>query len=321
MNIILLQSKISIEDLDQLLYEFPQFLFLVFNRNTYKNLSKQDWAKVEIIFGNCLTKEELAAAPQLHWIHSPTPSLSRLCMTALEKKESILITNTKGENIAQMGEYAIGGMLAFAKNFFHWKERNTEPGGVWDSHWRHAMWTLDERHLLQIGLGRTGTEITRRAQQMGMQVWGVQELRSFHPYCEKVIAAKDLHSVLPTADVVSLCLPRGREYDGWFDADKIALMKEDTILVILGSHRVVDEGALYKAALEGKFRGILLDAFYEAPIPPSSKLWKIPDIIITPEVAPRPKIRPRQAFRTFRYNLRQYLHGNYTEMRNLILPQ
>ncbi|MCE5316094.1 MAG: hypothetical protein LLG04_01850 [Parachlamydia sp.] len=70
-------------------------------------------------------------------------------------------------------------------------------------------------------------------------------------------------------------------------------------------------------ACEMRVRGILLDASYQTPISAASPLWKIPNIIITPEVAPRPKLTERQAFRTFLYNLRQYLHGNFRDMRNL----
>lgn len=93
-------------------------------------------------------------------------------------------------------------------------------------------------------------------------------------------------------------------------------MKQGSILIVIGSGGV-DADALAQIAESGKFRGILIDASYQTPLPATSPLWNIRNIIITPEVASRPKSTERQAFRTFLYNLRQYLHGNFQDMRNL----
>lgn len=154
---------------------------------------------------------------------------------------------------------------------------------------------------------------------MEMRVWGVQKHRSFHPHCHKVLSTQELHSVLPAADVVCLAIPRGEQREKWFKREEMELMKNDSILVIIGSKTIIDENALAGVSKKtGKFRGILLDAFYQIPISPSSELWSIPNIIITPEVAPRPKTSKNEAFRLFRHNLRQYVHSNLTDMKNVI---
>jgi len=318
MNIILLQGQLTLQEIDQLLKEFPQYLFLSLSEAAYKNLSPDHWSRLEVLYGFRLAKEELAIADQLRWIHCPGPYLNRLCMDEIEKQGTILVSHTIDENIPQMGEFAIAAMLAFAKNLFAWKETNQFPALVWDSKWRDSMWTLKNKILLQIGLGKVGTEITRRARELEMRVWGIDQHYSFHPHCHKIFQLSDLRSVLPLADVVSLCLPRGREYHHWFQLEELELMKEDSILLSIGSSTVFDENALVQVAKTGKFRGILLDAFYQMPIPATSPLWKIPNVIITPDVAQRPKSTQRQAFRLFLYNLRQYVHGNFKDMRNLV---
>lgn len=318
MNIILLQGQLTLQEIDQLLKEFPQFLFLSLSEASYKNLSPEHWSRLEVLYGFRLAKEELAMADQLRWIHCPGPYLNRLCVDEIEKQGNILITNTVDENIPQIGEYAMSIVLAFAKNLFAWKQVNQFPALVWDSKWRDTMWTLKNKILLQIGLGKEGAEIARRAQQMEMKVWGMHENRSFHPYCNKNFAFKDLHSLLPSVDVVSLCLARGKEYHHWFQQEELELMKQDSILMSIGSSTVIDEEALVKLVEKDKFRGIVLDAFYQTPIPVTSPLWKIPNLIITPDVSQRPKSMERQAFRLFLYNLRQYQHGNFKDMRNSV---
>ncbi len=67
---------------------------------------------------------------------------------------------------------------------------------------KETMWTLQNRILLQVGLGEVGSEIVRVGQNLGMKTWGVQQTRTFHPYCDKTFSSLHLHSLLPTADVV-----------------------------------------------------------------------------------------------------------------------
>lgn len=318
MNIILLQARLTLQEVDLLLKEFPQYLFLSLSEVSYKTMAQEYWNRVEVIYGGRLTAKELETAHQLRWIHSPTPHLTRLCLEDIEKQGNILLTNTLDENVYQVGEYVMAGVLAFGKNLIKFSEANKFPALLWNSKWRESMWTLKNRTFLQIGLGIVGTEICRRAKLMDMKVWGIQPRRSFHPYCQKIFPIKDLSNALPDADVVCISLPRTKEYENWFQEEELGLMKKDSILVILGSNTVVNEGALAAAAQSGKLRGILMDAFYQTPIPLQSPLWKIPDMIITPEVSPRPKSTERQSFRLFMYNLRQYLHGNFKDMRNLI---
>lgn len=316
MEIVLSQIRLGLKDLDHLIKEFPQYLFLSFTEFTYKELKKEDWKRVEILYGSRLTPEELSFATELHWIHAPSPSLTKLCLHEIKERGNILLTTTAEENVAQIGEFAIAAVLTFAKNFLNWHEAKNSPRHVWVSRWRDNMMTLKDRVFLQVGLEEAGTEITRHARQLGMKVWGMEPKPSFHPYCHKTFSLQDLSSLLPLADVVSLTLPPTPEYDSWFQEKQFELIKKDAILLIFGSYRIVEEEALAKCA--ERLRGILLDASYQTPIPLNSPLWNIPNIIITPEVSPRPKSKQTQSFATFRYNLRQYTYGNFQDMRNLV---
>ena len=88
------------------------------------------------------------------------------------------------------------------------------------------MLTLQNKVLLQVGLNRIGTEVARRARQMDMQVWGMQELRGFHPYCQKTFSLKEAHAVLPQADVVCVSVAKGKELHHWIQLEELELMKQ-----------------------------------------------------------------------------------------------
>ncbi|PJD93842.1 MAG: D-2-hydroxyacid dehydrogenase [Parachlamydia sp.] len=318
MNIVLLQSALTVQEIEQLIEEFPHFLFLSFTHATYKNLSKEDWAKVEILYGNRLTEYEFSLAHQLRWIHSPTDQLNRLCLDLIEKQGKVQITIGKEENLVQLGEYMFAGILAFAKNLFQWKEMMQSPATIWDSQWRDRMWSLQGKKFLQVGLGNVGTELARRARQFGMTVWGMQPRASFNPHCQKTFALEEFQRILPEVDIVSICLPKSPAFEEWFGVEELNLMKNEAILAVVGSYKIFVENVLVSMKHTQKLRGLLLDASYQAPIPQGSLLWTLPNALITPEVGARPKAKSTQSYRTFRYNLRQYVHGNSNAMTNRI---
>ena len=92
------------------------------------------------------------------------------------------------------------------------------------------------------------------------------------------------------------------------------LMKEDSFLIVIGSHKILNTDLLKSEEVK-KLRGILIDADYQTPIPLSSELWKLPNVLITPDVASRPKINSPSLVPLFRFNLRQYIHENFSDMK------
>ncbi len=319
MNIALLLADFPSQDFKQLSSEFPKLLFLPYPRHPLQPVTPEAWKRTEVIYGERLTADELESAPELRWIHSPTPNLNKLCLKEIEAKGNILISFTKDEHAFEIAEFVFAGFLAFAKNLFQFKEVNRFPHLVWDCKWRNTIETLKKKTLLQIGLGKVGLEIARRAALSDMSVIGMSDKRSYHPHCEESLDYSELKKALPKADFISIALPRDQGLPIKLGKEELALIKNNAILSMIGFANLVDEEALAEAA--PRFRGIILDSYYQFPIPPKSKLWSIPNLIITPEVSPRPKTQGREAFRTFRYNLRQYLHDNFADMKNVVDPR
>ncbi len=315
MNNVLLQARLSTIETQHLIAEFPQLIFLPFTENSYKQLPPETWFQIEILFGNRLTKAELGMAEHLRWIHSPTPDLSQLCLKDIQARGNIVITTSTEENASQIAEFAFAGILAFAKNLFEWMDIDKSPLTVWGSQLRNEMQTLKGKSFLQIGLGTVGSEIAKQAKEAKMEVWGIHEQSSFHPSCSQTFQKNDLSQLLPKADVISFT-PSPSLSGLSLKKDDFEKMKQGCILFIRGSNHVLDEKALYEVAQTGKFRGIIFDVHYKTALAGTSPLWKIPRILITPDVGPRPKSIKVQAARTFRFNLRQYLHGNFQDMKN-----
>ncbi|MFN4173823.1 MAG: NAD(P)-dependent oxidoreductase [Parachlamydiaceae bacterium] len=319
MNIALLRLKLELTEINQLAREFPEYLFLSNPESSLKEISLENWSKVEILFGSKLSSEELEAADQLSWIHAPSPSLQRLPVSAIQKRGNILISNTREENSLQIAEYVMAIALSYTKELYNWKEACRFPALLMDAKWRGTMGSLKSKTFLQIGMNAVGVEIARHARFYQMEVIGVSGVKTFHPYCHKNLSIKELHSLLPNADIVSIHLPRSKDTKDWFTADELKLLKPNSILIITGGYPFLEnpiDPALFEPLL-----GAAIDIPYHTPLSPASALWNVPNLLITPNVAPRPKSKEREAFRLFRYNLRQYIHGNFGDMKNLIDPE
>ncbi|MCB1181267.1 MAG: D-2-hydroxyacid dehydrogenase [Chlamydiia bacterium] len=312
MPTIYLQHPLLSEEITKLKKEFSTYEFIS------GPLDPHQWNAIQILFGKELKEKELHLASRLRWIHLSSTDTERLFFHEIQKKGNIIITMSKGQNVAQIAEFVIGGILTFAKQFFHWKSVVHDPAEFWNWPLKETMWTLKGKVLLQIGLGEVGTQITRQAQALGMKTWGIRKFRSFHPYCKKTFGVDALHSVLPKGDVVCLALPKGGAPNDFFSTTEFNLMKPDSIFVVVGCADGVDEQALAEVAKKGKFRGVILDAFHYPPPSKHSPLWEIPNAILTPGASPNPEGTINFALRQFRKNLRLFALGRISEMKNIL---
>jgi phosphoglycerate dehydrogenase-like enzyme len=91
--------------------------------------------------------------------------------------------------------------------------------------------------------------------------------------------------MLGEADIVALTCPLTPETQGLIDAAALAAMRPGAYLVNVARGRVVDESALIRALQEGCLAGAALDVTQEEPLPASSPLWAMPNVLITPHTA------------------------------------
>lgn len=119
--------------------------------------------------------------------------------------------------------------------------------------------------LAVLGLGRIGEAVARRGRAFGMGV--VYWSRSARPALEKELEARrlDLREALALADVVSVHLPLTDETRHLLDAERLAHMRSDAILVNTARGPIVDEEALADALDGGRLLGAGLDVHEREP--------------------------------------------------------
>ena len=86
-------------------------------------------------------------------------------------------------------------------------------------------------------------------------------------------------------------------------------MKPSAFLINLARGDVLDEEALIQALQEGKLAGAALDVFEQEPLPSTSPLWGMKNVILTPHIAGSSEHYTDRVSSIFYHNLRVMLDG------------
>jgi phosphoglycerate dehydrogenase-like enzyme len=145
---------------------------------------------------------------------------------------------------------------------------------------------LGGKTLLVIGLGGIGGRLARLAKAFDLRVIGIRKNPAAGgDGADAVHGIEALHRLLPEADFVALTCPLTRETEKLIDATAFRAMRSTAYLVNVARGRVVDEAALTAALVERHIAGAALDVTAEEPLPPSSPLWEMEQVLITPHTA------------------------------------
>lgn len=129
-----------------------------------------------------------------------------------------------------------------------------------------------------VGYGNVAKRVDVIVTAMGAQVVHTSTGDDGHP------GWRTLDELLPQSDVVSLHLPLTEATAGLIDADALARMKSDAVLVNTSRGPIIDEAALVEALRDGRLAAAGLDVFSEEPVPTDNPLLTLDNVVVTPHV-------------------------------------
>jgi (S)-sulfolactate dehydrogenase len=143
------------------------------------------------------------------------------------------------------------------------------------------------KRLGLVGYGGVAREVAVRAQALGMTVCGYDPYLPSHDLRWGQTMAMALDALLATSDVVSLHVPLTSETRDLMNAQRLARMKADAILINAARGGVVDEAAVVTALKAGKLGGAALDVFDREPLDTTAGALfaDCPNLILTPHIA------------------------------------
>ena len=228
----------------------------------------------------------LERAPRLRLIQSIGAGVDQFPRDALAAR-GIRLASARGVNARAVSEHAMALILALARKLP--EARDNQRQRVWRGMIGDPEAREDElggKTLVVVGLGAIGARLAALAKAFDMRVIGVRRnVAAGGGGADAVRALGELRSLLPEADVVALACPLTPETEKLIDAEALGRMKPSAVLVNVARGRCVDEGALIAALAARRIAGAGIDVTVEEPLAPSSPLWTMENVLLTPHTA------------------------------------
>jgi len=248
-------------------------------------------------------------APHLRWIQATSAGIGqfvKLHSYAPRMPETVL-TTARGVHAIPLAEFCAMSMLMHTRRALHVRDEQRE--GRWE---RFAGTDLEGRTAVVVGLGAVGTEVARVAKALRLRVVGVKRNPDTGPGdapVDVLIGPAQLAAHLPNTDFLILIAPHTDQTEGMIGTSELAALPLGAALINIGRGALVDEAALVASLRSGHLGAAYLDVFAEEPLPTTSPLWDMPNVVVSPHSASTSDRENGRIVDLFCENLRRYLAG------------
>lgn len=222
-----------------------------------------------------LTAEVLENATRLRVVSKWGIGLDSIDLPTAERL-GIRVTNTPDSFGDEVADVVIGYMVMLARRL-HRIDRSVREG-EWEK--RQGI-SLAGRTLGIVGLGSIGRAVAVRGIAMGMHVIGHE---IFEPNARRAaelgVQPVDLETLIADSDLVSLHCPLTDQNRHMIDAARLSRMRPGAFLLNTARGPLIDEAALIEALESGHLGGAALDVFEEEPLPTSSPLTRLENVVL-----------------------------------------
>ena len=195
-------------------------------------------------------------------------------------KAGIAVARTTAANAEGVAEMAFTMIMAAKRQLM--RNRNCVNTGNWV---RNIGGEMLGKKLGIMGFGAIGRKVAKLFSGFDC------EILAYDPFlpaeaCEAAGAKKvELEELFRESDAITVHVPYTKENHYIVNAERIAMMKKDAVLVCTARGNLVDEQALAEALKAGKILGAGLDVFAKEPLNTDSPLIGLDNVILTPHVS------------------------------------
>ncbi len=220
----------------------------------------------------------LPKAQRLQWVQSTFAGVEPLCRQG--SRRDYTLTGVKDVFGPLMSEYVFGYMLSLERHLLATHEYQ-----------RQKQWhKLPYRSLAGMtmgicGLGSIGRHIATTAAHFGMRVVGLSRSGKPVPPVDAVYRPEQKLEFAQQLDYLVVVLPSTPATRHFINAEFIAHLPSQAVLINVGRGATVDQETLTTALQQQRLRGAVLDVFEEEPLPSTSALWELDNVVITPHSA------------------------------------
>ncbi len=243
-----------------------------------------DWQAPAEMARNC---------PRLRWVQGTSAGIGGFLERTGLAGTPLVFTTASGVHGTPLAEFALLGLLYFAKG-----------GPVL------ARYQVAGSRALLVGLGGVGRAVARLLSAAGVEIVGAGRTQRNRdvPGVASYVPVEQIGQVLPDVDAVVLACPLTDQTRHLIGERELALLRPGAVVVNISRGQVIDEDALI-AALSSRLGGACLDVFATEPLPASSPLWGMANVIISPHSAATVAAENGLLTDLFTDNLQRWLAG------------
>lgn len=279
-----------------------------------RTATPEQFAKATIVFGWPRLKD-LMLGENLQWFQTMWAGSDEYTAAGTFPAH-VTLTSSAGSNSLSVAEHMLASLMAVCRKLP--QARDNQLQSAWVD--LGKMKTINGATVLVVGAGNIGSAFASRCRALGAHTIGLKRtVTGAVEGFDEVHPISRLDELLPSADVVALFLPHSPATVHLINGNRLALMKDDAILLNGGRGSAVDQDALCAAMLEGKLWGAAVDVTDPEPLPQDHPLWKIPNLLITPHLAGgmRLEVTRKTCVDMALDNLKRYVKGE--PLKNLVL--
>ena len=235
--------------------------------------------------------EVLQESPNLRWVHIHSAGADRDVYVRLRAK-GVQVATSSGANAEVVAQTALAGLLALSRKF---------PELVYAMHakkWAPLLGSqlppdLSGQTAMLVGWGPIAQRVAQFLSMLGLRLKVVRQKAQTGTLAKfgndsaqpEMLTFENLDHALPSTDWVILMCPLTDTTRGLINARRLSLLPPGAGLVNVSRGEVVVERDLIEALQNGSLGSAYLDVFEHEPLPQTSPLWNLPNVILTPHSA------------------------------------
>ena len=231
-----------------------------------------------------LDADVMAAAPRLRAMAHMGSSVKRFVSDAFWARGMHL--TSAGISLARdVAETTLGLMIVGQKRIWplgqHVREGGWRDSLAWDKWFSRELF---RKQVGIIGASNVGRYIIELLKPFDATILLYDPFVTEEEAAALGVIKLELDELLRRADVVSLHAPANKQTYQMLNAEGLALMKDDALLINTGRGTLIDEVALVKELRNGRFFAFL-DVTDPEPPAADSPLRTLPNVVVTPHIA------------------------------------
>lgn len=241
---------------------------------------------------------------RLKWIQSSAAGMDH-CLVPSVIASDIDVTSASGLLADQVAEHSLALITGWTRSlpvFFHAVEKR-------------EFIRRPTRDLMRATVGIVGCGGNGRRLAQVLRPWKTRIITTdLYPmdqpdYIDELWPADQLDRLLEESDIVVLLVPLNDDTRYLIDAEKLAKMKEDAILVNMARGPIVKTEDMVAWLNSHPKAAAVMDVTDPEPLPPEHALWECKNAIITPHVGGQSSSRIDDVTRIFCENIRRRRAG------------